>query len=311
MARLIVAIVIVLVAGVAVAGPPGARVVLVDPDPELRHAMTTALRPWKLEVIFDASPVDETTAAARADALSARFVVWREGNDLLVFDREKGDTQRRDAPAGDAVAAASAALTVKTLMRLPPPEGEEVKPPIAPVEDTGSEIRVQAGLATRVAYGSETAVGGRFVGAALVRPLSDAGWRFGVLGEIGTRDQIKQTGFDGDWSDWELLLIASWTHERGKLEIEPFVAAGVARSTFQGEDQMGGPRDERETLPAVRAGMWTRWRFGEMWTVGGALSVDVLPGTPTYTKTNNGPVIYEVPSFGVTLGVVVAADLGR
>jgi hypothetical protein len=274
--------------------------------------MTTALRPWKLEVIVDPSPVDDTTVAARADALNARFVVWRRERELVVFDRERGDTQHREAPAGalDPVAAASAALTVKTLMRLPPPPEDETPPP--PITKTGSELRVQAELATRFAYGSGTAIGGRFIGAALVRPLAELDWRFGLLGEVGTSDKVERVGFDGDWSDWSLLVIASWTHTRGKLEIEPYLAAGIARSRFTGEDNMSGPRDERETLPALRAGGWVRWRFGVgSWTVGGAVSFDALPGTPTYTKENNGPVIYEVPSFGLTVGLVIAADLGR
>lgn len=297
--------------GVAIAEPASPRVVLVDPDPELRSAMTKALRPWKLEVVADPTPVDEAGAAARADARSARFVVWRHQGDLLVFDRERGEVARRGVQEGalDPVAAASAALTVKTLMRLPVPE--EDRSPVTVVEPgPGSEIRVQAGLATRIARGSETAFGGRVAGAALVRPITDSGWRFGVLGDLGTQDQIKRAGFDGTWSDWALFVVASWTHARGRLEIEPFLAAGIARSTFQGADEMGGPRDERETLPALRTGSWVRWRLG-MWTVGGGLNVDAYPGTPTYTKQNNRQVIYEVPSFGVSFGIVIAADLGR
>ena len=42
-----------MVVRIAYAGSSNARVVLVDPDPELRRAMTTALAPWKLEVIVD------------------------------------------------------------------------------------------------------------------------------------------------------------------------------------------------------------------------------------------------------------------
>ena len=329
MLRLLV-IAIVLIAysvGLARAAPPGARVVLVDPDPELRRATTTALRPWKLEVIVDATPVDEAGAAARADALGARFVVWRHGKDLLVFDRERGETQHREAPSGalDPVDAAAAALTVKTLMRLPPPPPEETKPPpprppppppavTLPPSARGSEIRVQAGGAMRVAKGSETVVGGRFVGAALVRPLADAGWRFGLLGDLGPAASFARANFDGRWSDWSLLIIASWTHVRGRLEIEPFVAAGITRSRVEGADANMGmgalTLDERDTLPAIRSGGWVRYRIGEMWTLGASLSIEAVSGTPTYTRTGNPQPLYEVPGFGVTLGVVLATDLG-
>ena len=43
----------------------------------------------------------------------------------------------------------------------------------------------------------------------------------------------------------------------------------------------------------------------------GALGIDAVAGTPTYTKVNNGSVIYRVPSSLVSLGLMVAADLGR
>lgn len=314
-------IAIVLIAysvGLARAAPPSARVVLVDPDPELRRAMTTALRPWKLEVIVDATPVDEASAAARADALGARFVVWRQGKDLIVFDRERGDAQHREAPSGalDPVDAASAALTVKTLMRLPPPEEDTQPPPVTPPPPStrGSEIRVQAGGAMRVAFGSKTVVGGRFVAAALIKPLANAGWRFGLLGDLGTADSFSRANFSGTWSDWSLLLVASWTSVRGRLEIEPFVAAGVSRSRVEGADANMGMSpftlDESETLPAIRAGGWVRHRIG-MWTLGGSLSIDAVSGTPTYTRPPNGQRLYEVPGSGLTFGVVLAADLGR
>jgi len=306
LSRLIVALVLCSIE-IAHAGRPGARVVLVDPDPELRRAVTTALAPWKLEVIVDPNPeIDGTTAAARADALSARFVVWREGNELVVFDRERGESLRREGQPGtlDPIAAASAALTVKTLMRLPPP-GEQDKP--APAR--GAELRVQAGFETRVAHGSDTAIGGRLVGAVLVRPLGDLGLRIGVLGDTGTADSVSRAGFKGTWSDWAVLLLASWTVVRGRLEIEPYVAGGLGRSRFSGIDMMV-QRDEHETLPQLRGGGWVRWRCG-MWTVGGAFGVHALLATPTYTRPNNGMVLYESPSIAVSIGLVIAADLGR
>jgi hypothetical protein len=282
--------------------------VLVDPDPELLRAMTTALAPWRLEVVTDSNPVDAASAPARATAMSARFVVWRENGKLVVFDRERGDTVHRDGANGelDPVAAAAAALTVKTLMRLPPPPPDpETKPPVA-TGGEGTQIRVQAGLATRIAGGD---VVGRFAGAALIRPLGLSGWRFGLLGDTNTDTTIENQGFKGSWSDWSLLALASYTIARGRIEVEPFVAAGVTRSRFEGEEMMTA-RDERDTLAAIRVGGWVRLRAG-MWTVGATLELDASPGTPTYTRLNNSQEIFAVPSTGIVLGLVVAADLGR
>jgi hypothetical protein len=309
------AAILVLVLAATASAEPTARVVLVDPDPELQRAVATALAPWRLELIVDPTPVDAGTVSERADAQSARFVVWREGSDLIVFDRDRGEAEHREASTGalDPVAAAAAALTVKTLMRLPPeppPEPEPEPPVVLPVEPPGGpEVRVQAGFITRIARGSETDLGARFVGAALVRPWADAGWRFGLAGDVGTTATIQQSGFKGSWSDWAVLAVASWTHLRGTIEIEPYLAAGITRSTFVGDEMMIA-RDESELLAAVRGGVWVRWRRG-MWSLGGVAGVDAVPGTPTYTKTNNDSLIYEVPSFGAVIGIVIAADLGR
>lgn len=101
------------------------RVLLADTDPELQRAVRAALAPWRLEVVIETEqrPTDATHAQAIGDAQTARFVVWREGTDLVVFDRERGEAEHRGAPSGalDPASAAAAALTVKTLMRLPPP----------------------------------------------------------------------------------------------------------------------------------------------------------------------------------------------
>src|SRR5262249_10223341 len=77
------------------------RVVLADPDPELRHAVEQVLAPWHLEVVIEGPPPTDTAMAEqRADADTARFVVWRDGDELLVYDRELGFTERRDSRTG-------------------------------------------------------------------------------------------------------------------------------------------------------------------------------------------------------------------
>ncbi len=307
MLRLTTVAIVVLAFGRAVAAPRSTRVVLVDPDPELLRAMTTALQPWKLEVIVDASPIDEIGATERADALRARFVVWRSGKDLVVFDRERGDAQHRDVAAGalDPVDAASAALSVKTLMRLPPPEEMDRPPP----PTSGPELRVQVGTAARIASGQ---ISGRLVGTVMVKPI--AALRVGAMVDAGTRDEFKIASFTGTWSDWSVLAVASWTIARGKLELEPWIAGGITRSHV-GATSMGAMAesiDERDTLAAVRVGGAVRYRLARLWTVGASLGVEGIAGTPTYARPKpDDKELYEVPALGFAVGLVVAADLGR
>src|SRR5262249_7795558 len=117
---------IAIACGTAHAGS-ATRVVLADPDPELRRAVETSLKPWRIEDAVEAQPPpDESAANDRANESSARFVVWRDGSALVVFDHDSGSAERRTASSGafDPVGAAAAALTVKTMMRLPPPPEE-------------------------------------------------------------------------------------------------------------------------------------------------------------------------------------------
>jgi hypothetical protein len=287
--------------GVAHAGS-ATRVVLADPDPELRRAVETSLRPWRIEVVVEPQPPpDETAANERATESSARFVVWRDGSDLVVFDHDSGSAERRAAASGafDAVGAAAAALTVKTMMRLPPPPEEP-----RPVVERGLELRFQAGLGARDTSGADSEA--RFTGVVLARPFLGVG--IGALADFGSQAAIDSAGFKGNWSDWAALLVVSWTLPIDRIDIEPWVAGGVVRSTMSGlQNQVS--REEHATLTQARGGVWVRWRFGR-WGIGGSLDVESTQGTPTYTKPDQArAVVFEVPSFGVVAGVILAADL--
>jgi hypothetical protein len=286
------------------------RVVLADPDPELRHAIEQVLAPWRLEVVIEGPPpADTAMAEQRADADTARFVVWRDGDQLVVYDRELGFAERRPSRSGvlDPPTAAAAALTIKTMMRLPPPPAE---PPVAqpPVADEGGiELRVQAGVATRIAGGTSTAVTARVGGAVALRPWRTSGWRIGVAGDGGTATAVSRASFNGTWSEWAVLGLVSWTYARGGWELEPHAGAGVRRSALDGTE-MGTPRSESATLSSVRGGVWVRRRFSRI-TVGVALDADRSFGTPTYSKNIGAAEIFQVPGMAVELGGVLAVDL--
>jgi hypothetical protein len=311
---------------------PQERVVLADPDPELLRAIQSALAPWKLEVVVDdAPPADATEAEERAVLMNARFVVWRRGGALVVYDHERDSTEERATTKGplDAVGAAAAPLSVKTLMRLPappPPAGDgdgdgngtgggagggsggDGGSGIAPPARPGPELRAQAAIATRVASGSSTELGGRLVAAVLVRPLPRHEWRLGLAGDLGSSASVQRAGFKGTWSDWAVLVLTGWTIRRGAWELEPQLGAGVTRSSLEGSEMSGG-RNEYATLGLLRAGTAVRRRFGR-WALGAAVGADWTLSTPTYTRIGSTAEIFKVPAFAMALGVLAAADFG-
>ncbi len=310
----------VLATTLAHAAPPADRVLLADPDPELIHAVESSLSPWHLSIVVDAKvPSDATAAQQRAVITGARFVVWRAGDQLVVFDRDRGTSERRPARAGsfDPVSAAAAALTVKTMMRLPPPEDATpivITPPVVPplTESRRIEVRLEAGLAARLATGSDVGVGGRAVFAAMVRPSPAHGWRFGIRGDLGTQTSINRSGFKGSWSDWAILVAASWTVPRGAWELEPWIGGGVVRGTLDGTEGTT-TRLERSLDATVHGGFLVRRRLGTF-TAGLGLEVDATPGAPAYTRKSMGigsRELFRASSFSVVLGLVLAADLGR
>jgi hypothetical protein len=315
-AGIVFALVIGWLAGDAASAPSRReRIVLADRDPELRHAMEQALAPWHLDVVIEGSPADAATAQHRADADTARFVVWRDGDELVVYDRELGSIERRTSRSGplDPPAAAAAALTVKTMMRLPPPPDAlaDAPAPELPIEPArpgeARELRVQAGISTRIARGDTTDVTARMGAAAALQAWPGSRWRLGLAIDGGSSTAVERASFKGTWSEWAVLAQLSATAALGAWEIEPHAGFGVRRSTLDGSE-MNSQRSEAATLATARGGVWLRRRVAQ-WTFGAALSVDRTFGTPTYTKAGTPAEIFQVPQNALELGGVIAVDL--
>jgi hypothetical protein len=291
---------IVCVAGLAHAAPND-RVVLADPDPELLRAVTTTLAPWRFEIVVDPEPPANTgEAQKRAEERSARFVVWRRDGDLVVFDRERGAAEHREGRVGtlDPIDAAAAALTVKTLMRLPPPGSSVARP----VEAPGATLRFQLGSAARF---NAAATGARFAAVATIRPWA-TGLGFGIAGDFGTAADVEQSGFRGSWSDLALLAVVSWTHEHATWRIEPFVAVGIVRSAVEGLAMMDVIA-RTHLVGAVRGGVHGGWSWNRL-SFGISLAVEGVTSTPTYTRPPAAVEIFEVPAIAVSAGLFAAAD---
>ena len=299
-----------MLARLAAASP---RAIVADGDVQLRAAIADSLRPWLIEVIAaPIAPADQGAATQQASDAGARYVIWREGAELVVLDREGDRIERRAAPAGtlDALAAAAAALSVKTMLRLPPlPPGAIVEKPkhVVPGEDEGVELRVTALAGSRLEYGLDSNVALRFGGAFALRPWRDLGWRFGAIGDGGGSATVDQAGFHGRWSNWSVLALASWD---GALdahwELGPWLAFGFEHSTMTGTE-MTTARTEEAFSPALRGGAAARYRTGE-WFVGGQLAVEGLLTNTTYTKLDSPAQVFEIPRIGAVLSVIVGVD---
>ena len=289
---------------------PRQRVVLADSDSELRHAMEQALAPWRLEIVIDgAAPRDAASAQERADADTARFVVWRDGEQLVVFDRELSTLERRASRAGplDPVAAAAAALTIKTSMRLPPPP--DAAPAVtltAPATGPSRSVRIEAGLAIRLIRSDSADFSARLAVSVAVRPWA-AQWQFAMVGDVGTATSVSRAGFTGTWRDSAVLGRVGWSYRRAAWEIEPQLGLGVRFSTLDGRE-VNAARTETDRLLAVRGGLAVRWRTGR-WAVGAHAAVDSSFGTPTYHRLAKPAEVFQVPALAGLFGAQLAIEL--
>ena len=292
------------------------RAVVADGDVQLRAAIADSLKPWLFEVVpASDAPVDMAAAAQLATDNNARYVIWRDGAEVVVVDREGDKVDRRAAPAGtlDAVAAAAVALSVKTMLRLPelPPDQIVEKPRpkhvAAPANDQdGVELRVMALVGSRFEYGLDSNVALRFGGGFAIRPWRDAGWRFGAIGDGGASATVDQAGFHGRWNNWSLLALASWDATIDHWEVGPWLAVGLEHSTMTGT-QSGMARSEEQLSPALRGGAAARYRMPG-WFVGGQLALEGLLTNTTYTKPDSGAQVFEIPRIGAVLSLLVGVD---
>jgi len=296
-------VIYVVLARVAVA-EPSPVLVLADPDLELRRAVETALRPWHVSIIDDVAPPKD--AAERASTANARYIVWRDRAELVVYDSRDGRQLRTPVQVGalDPVSAAAAALTVKTMLRLPPLETSA--PPIAPPSSrspAGFELDAQLGGGGRFAQGTA----GWFSAIVAARPWPAVGFGLGLAVDATSDVDVEQASFKGTWTEQAVTALASYRFSIDPIEIEPWVGAGVVRSSLSGVE-MDAALDEQATLFAIRGGAWAWWRW-DRFRVGGGVAADHVFGTPTYTKPGQvRAIVFEVPSFGVVAGVAASVS---
>jgi len=138
---------IVLAAAHASADEPPTTLVLIGAPPTLIDAVTTSLAPWQIRVVVLPSGSDDVDVVAARHG--AGFIATVRGRTLELRERD-ADTQTRALAADvDDVEAATAALSIKTWMRLgPPPEAAPpIDPPVDPRRDPTLAPPTDAGAA--------------------------------------------------------------------------------------------------------------------------------------------------------------------
>lgn len=303
------------------AAEPVRRIAIVNPTPELMHAAAAALAPWRIEVVDAGAPaidptgadshplIDTPRAIAIAHDRGADRIAWLDAGELVVLDPETGISERRPAPDGadDPAAAAAVALSIKTVLRLPPPPTTPTTPD--PVADPGVrepqpiELAPTAPVITLV----PSAAGGIRVpidGTLAAHPRIELGLGavFGawpalrpalIVGYAPSVGDVGRAGLKGEWSDLELgarLAIALPLGARWSLVPGVSIAAHLVHVT--------GSLPPQEELDARDAGgsagaeltlWWSagRWAFG----VGGGAAMWF--GFSDYARNN--VMVFESP----------------
>jgi hypothetical protein len=228
--------------------PAPVRVVLLGPPGELEAAVRAALAPWRVVILVEPPviPGDIGAAAAIADQHQANAVAWVDRGSLVVFEHSEPELVRRPAEPLDEATAASLALTLKTLLRLPPepppppPEPALVAPAPAVAAPAATPPRPRPWRVT-------AAVGARLRSAGTLEPrLTVRGER--ALGPVAAALSLAVgTGVDVDSADYR----GTWTDSAAGAALVVPVAVGswriaagpglsVHRTVIDGEFQGNG-----------------------------------------------------------------------
>lgn len=312
-----------LAAAAVVAAAPVAhaeRIVVADGDAELARAIQASLAPWKADIVIDANGVrDAGNAVDRADQWRARFVVWREGDQLAVLDRKTARVERRASKAGPLSPpdAAAAALSVKTMLRLPPPGvAEQVAPDGTPVVPGGPPPRLWlVAIGVGIAgpdFATRTAE--RFA----VQPRRGLGFTAGLAGESAiTGASVDADGFTGIWTTLELAATAGWTvwlDAARAWQVEGALGLGFARASLSGTESPQTPRSDANTFFAGMGLLAVRRAIASGFSVGLEARGWLLAGSHTYTRTTgmgngNAQTIYQMPGMTESLVLTVGFQL--
>ena len=284
------------------------RVLVVGGDAELRSAVQAALAAWSVEVSISDTPPPPATmpdAARRAEQLGAEqnalAVVWASEGTLWIWDRAGEQLVARPLKAAlplDPAAAASAALSVKTVLRgtLVAPEPERLAPPPPTLEPDVWHL--------------EAAGGPRIWPQAGWEPRLFAGlrWRFiGLAVSAGSGVAVEDNAFVGRLRDVDAGLSAhvSWGE---RVRVDASLGPSLHYTTLEGVIRPGDQSREINRADAsVDVGVALDARVSSHVGVGIFGAGDVFLRRQRYLAGDM--VVLDVAPVAIDLGVRVLVDL--
>jgi hypothetical protein len=252
-----------------------------------------------------------------ADERGADRIAWLAGRELVVLDPTTGVDERRPAPDGanDPAAAASVALSLKTLLRLPPPPVEiaavtapepviEIPVEVPPPVHSRTRIVPEVGGGVRIPFGGTVDPQTRIsVGLGFVQP--DRAWlRPSVVVGFGPAVEAGRAGLQGTWTDVELgAQLAVVVPISEAWSIVPRARLAIHRTHLDG--RLPQQADLAETAFGVEAGLdlavW--WRVGPV-HAGAGVGAGALLALPDYERMN--VMVFDSPTAtGQVFGTVL------
>jgi hypothetical protein len=275
----------------------------------VERAVTTALEPWRIEVIaLPGNPAGLSLQRARAVAEEQRAgaVIWvaasQDGHVLHLYDAHSGQVMSRALPSGPPFSepvAASLALSIKTMLRHGPLAPAHGRGPGAWAEpDLIIDSRI--GLRMLPAQGPEL----RF-GLALVWTPRFKGSSYSVAARVdtGLGVSLDVNNFVGNITDIALgMEVLRRIHLTRRIEVDGLLGGSLHRTYLLG--LIGESKREAEVLrwhPSADAGLVLRARLLSGLYAGAHLSGSYFPRRENYVLY--GMPIISSPRYAVEAGV--------
>ena len=311
------------------------RVVLVGGGAELDRAARVALSSWNVTVVSADGLVPDAADPEALAALAARFegrgIAWfargTKGNTLYVYDASTKRTTSREissSPPFDELGAASAALSLKTLLRtsdLAPPEERTTEPtpappraapPVAPPPSRPAEDERAARhdlLEASLSLGARTLASSVMPRLGLaVRAFTGHATAFGLSAraDFGTTKSVTGASIDASLSTFDGAVAARVRLvPSSRVSVEPFAGLGLHHTQLSGTAKSSVQVATERLDYSVDTGVFAGVRLAPRITLGGEIVASWMTRRQRYT-VEGAPVLELQPLQGsATLAIVV------
>ncbi len=297
-------------------------VALLQPDPELQRAVSLALSPWGIEVLRSDAPLPRSSqpeavqlASQLAEQLQVGAVVWvtrlrGEGALLWVYDVRRGDITTRmvsETPPFDGPAAASVALSVKTVLRNSVVHEQRPEPP-APVRKL-QPLRVfalEAGADARWFGEQWLDYEGRLTGIFWLPP--DRRFGFSLDASAGLGLGIDEAPYAGRYRQ---LALGAKAHVKWvptpKLSLVMALGGAAHWAMLRGELSSGQTRDVDRVNASVDLQSALNVSLSDSLYLGASLGASYFPWYRRYLV--DGAPVFSPHALTPTLAAYVGAEL--